>query len=82
MSTTKDRLLIVMHSLGLSQYTLSKQSGVDAAIISRILSGKNDPSIVNLKKIAEATKTSPNWLLGYGSDDKIEKLVRHNITRI
>lgn len=74
MSTTSERITLLMNDLKINQRQLSELTNVDAAIISRILSGKCEPTIKNLKKIAEATKTSANWLLGYGKDDVIERM--------
>lgn len=74
MSSTKDRINILLKDLGINQRELSKLTGVDTAIICRILSGKCEPTIQTLRKIAEATKTSPSWIIGYGSDDIIERI--------
>lgn len=74
MSTTKERISLLIKDLGINQREFSTLTGVDTAIICRILHGKCEPTIQNLKKIAEATKTSPNWLLGYGSDNVIERM--------
>ena len=74
MSTISERITILMKDMGTNQKQFAELTKVDTAIICRILSGKCEPTIMNLQKIAEATKTSPNWLLGYGNDDVIERM--------
>lgn len=74
MSTTKDRIIILMNMLNLNAHKLSLISDVDCGILSRILSGKQEPSVETLKKISEATKTSPEWILGYGDDNTRREL--------
>lgn len=68
MSETKDRLHILLNDLNINQAELSNITSVDTAIISRLLSGEREPNVKTLRKISEATKTSPEWLLGYGED--------------
>lgn len=75
MSTTKDRMIILMNMLDLNANKLAKICDVDNGILSRILNGKQEPSVETLRKIAEGTKISPSWILGYGSDDAMERLV-------
>ena len=74
MDTTKDRLLILMNSMECNQRKFASITGVDPAIISRILKGDFEPNVKNLRKIVETTKTSPSWLLGYGNSDVIERI--------
>lgn len=74
MSTTKDRLSMLLKEQGISQYQLSKSSGVDMSIICRILKGECEPNVKTLRKIADTTNISPTWLLGYGPDQPIVRL--------
>lgn len=74
MNTTKNRMQILIDSLGWSQYKFSIATGVNAAIVSRVLNGKCEPTVQTLRKIADATKVSPTWLIGYGQDDAIERM--------
>lgn len=74
MNSTKNRIQIFLDSMGWSQYRFSCETGVDAAIISRILHGKCEPTVQTLRKIADTTKVSPSWLLGYGNDNEIERM--------
>ena len=73
MNTVQNRIKILINSMGCSQKDFSQVTGVDRAIICRILKG-SDPTVQTLKKIADATNTSPNWLLGYGTDNDIERM--------
>lgn len=69
-----ERLGLFMETSGLSQKELSRLTGVSDSVICRVIKGGNDLSTKNLIKIATATNISPNWLLGFGSDDEIEYL--------
>lgn len=71
MNSTKNRIQIFLNSKNWSQYRFSHETGVDAAIVSRILNGKCEPTAQTLRKIAEATNVSPEWLLGFGTDNNI-----------
>jgi len=74
MDSTKNRLFKLIKHLGLKQTDFAELTGVDNAIICRILKGDNEPSVSVLRKIADATKVSPSWLIGYGKDDVIERM--------
>lgn len=74
MDKTKDRMLILMKSMQCNQEHFASLTGVDKAIISRIIKGETEPNVKSLRKIAEATKTSPSWILGYGNKDVIERI--------
>ena len=74
MNSTKNRLQIFLKAMGWSQYKFSCETGVDAGVVSRILNGKCEPTVQTLRKIADATKLSPTWLIGYGQDDVIERM--------
>ena len=47
-------------------------TGLTEAAVSRYMSGDRLPNAATLINIANATRVSPNWLLGFGSDDEIE----------
>lgn len=74
MSNTKNRLSLLIKDHGLNQKEFAKISNVDVAIICRILKGETEPNVKTLRKIAETTNTSVNWLLGYGPDTPIERM--------
>lgn len=74
MKIIADRLQLLMKELGINQNGLAVITGVDRAVICRLLNDKTEPTIKNIIKIAEATKTSPEWILGYGTDDVRRKL--------
>ena len=65
---------LFLETSGISQKELAKLSGVPDSVICRAIKGENTLSSKNLVKIACATGVSPNWLLGFGSDEEIEKL--------
>ena len=81
-STPKDRLKLLCHNLGISQVELAKKAKLRESSISNYISGFRIPSTDALCRIAEATNTSIDWLMGYGgdeqffSDDYDEKLLR------
>lgn len=63
-------------SLGLQVKELSKKIGVTSSLISQIERGKAYPSIVTLKKVAEAMQTTVGDLIGEN-----EKLVEHPLLK-
>lgn len=74
MNNTKDRIKILLSELKMNQKEFSAFTGVDSAIICRILKGEHEISVLALRKISDTTKISPTWLLGYGNDDEIERM--------
>ena len=68
------RLKLLIDNLGLSQKELSVKSDLTECAISKYMSGERIPTAGSLIKIANATRISPNWILGYGSDDVMEKI--------
>ena len=74
-STFSKRLDILLAKRKLTQRSLAEISGLTESAISHYLKGDRAPNALTLISIANATKVSCNWLLGYGSDEKIEKLV-------
>lgn len=73
-SNVSERLGLFLETRGLSQKELSAMSGVADSIICRVIKKDSGITCKNLVKIALATGVSPNWLLGFGSDDEIEYL--------
>jgi transcriptional regulator with XRE-family HTH domain len=73
-SNSSKRVQRLLRCLGISQKELSKKSGVDDSIICRVIKGQSTLNEKNLIKIADATGASPSWILGYGSDDLMEKI--------
>lgn len=76
MNTTKNRISILLKRMNLSQKEFSALTGVDGAIICRILKGNSEPSALVLRRIAETTNVSPSWILGFGVDENIEKIIK------
>lgn len=73
-SELSERLGLYLETSGLSQKELSRISGVSDSIICRVIKGENGMNTKNLIKISTAIGVSPNWLLGFGSDEEIEKI--------
>lgn len=51
------------HKLGLSQEQVAERSGVHATEVSRIESGKRDPRVSTVERLAKAVKVKPGELL-------------------
>jgi len=49
--------------LGLTQEEVAQRSGVHATEVSRIESGKRDPQVSTLRRLAEAVEMKPGQLL-------------------
>lgn len=69
---TNKRLKFMLDNLGISQKEFALMTGLTEAAVSRYMSGDRLPNAATLINIANATRVSPNWLLGFGSDDEIE----------
>ena len=68
------RLRLMLDNLGLTQKELAMMTGLTDSAISHYLSGDRLPHAGTLINISTSTNVSPNWILGFGSDDKMEKL--------
>ena len=66
------RLQLMLSNLGMMQKDLAEKAGLTEVAVSRYVNGTRIPSCMALIKIANATKVSPSWILGYGSDDLME----------
>lgn len=69
-----ERFRIMLAELGYTQKDFSKISGLTEASICRYLSGSRAPNTNTLVMISDVTNVSPNWLLGYGEDDAMDKI--------
>ncbi|MBW4435890.1 MAG: helix-turn-helix domain-containing protein [Pleurocapsa minor GSE-CHR-MK-17-07R] len=68
-----ERLREAREALGLTQVQVAIMAGVNQVTINKFESGERDnPTLENLSKLAEALKTTPDFLLGYSGagDDK------------
>ena len=74
-SDTSKRLSLLMVNLGISQKELAEKTGFTEATISRYAKGTISPNEKSLCKIAEVTNVSPSWILGYGADDNMERII-------
>lgn len=71
---TQKRLRMLMDNLGLSQREFALMTGLTESAVSKYLSGIRVPHAGTLIAIANATGVSPNWILGFGSDDEMERI--------
>lgn len=73
-SDSKERIKLLVKSLGWTQKELAQKSGVRESSISNYVKGISQPNQTSISKIAQATNVSPSWLMGYGENDKIERI--------
>lgn len=71
-----NRLKLLITYLDMTQKEFANYVKIRESSISDWCLGKCNPSQKNFKKIIVATKVSPTWLMGYGSDDEIENTIR------
>ena len=63
---SRERLKYVIdHYCGGSQQRLAEMANVGKASISQYLNGKNSPSYLTAKKIADAVNVHPAWIMGF-----------------
>lgn len=55
--------------LGISNAEAARRSGLDERRFGHYVSGRREPDLATLVRIAEALGTTPNWLLGVPSAD-------------
>ena len=60
-----ERLYYKLMRVGMTQYELSRKTGISSIMISRYCTGKSIPTVYNLLKIMKALKCSINELI-YG----------------
>ena len=71
---TQKRLKLLIDNLGISQREFALQTGLTECAVSKYMSGERIPNAGSLIRIAHATGVSPNWILGFGSDDVMEMI--------
>ena len=75
------RIKLKRESLGFQMKDLSSKIGVTSSLISQIESGKAYPSIVTLKKVADALRTTVGELIGENEDLDHHPLLKSNERR-
>lgn len=68
-----DRLQERARELGMSQADVARHAGLNERRFNHYACGRRQPDLSTLVRIAEALKTTPNWLLGvepFGSGDQ------------
>lgn len=75
LSDTQKRLLLLMSNLGITQKDLAEKTGLTEATISRYAKGTISPNEKSICRIADVTNVSPSWLLGYGTDENMERII-------
>lgn len=60
---------------GLSQQAIADKLGISNQAYSRWETGKFEPNLESLKKLAKVLNTSPNYLLGYNQTESIAKAI-------
>ena len=68
------RMKLMIENLGITQKDFSEMTGINEAAICRYLQGTRIPNAGTLIAIARATNVSIDWLLGHGSDEKMERM--------
>ena len=68
------RLKLLLENLGTNQKEFAEKTGITEAAMSRYLQGTRIPHAGTLIAIANATHVSIDWLLGFGSDEKMERM--------
>lgn len=68
------RMKLMIENLGITQKDFSEMTGITEAAICRYLQGTRIPNAGTLIAIARATNVSIDWLLGHGSDEKMERM--------
>lgn len=73
-NTFNKRLKLLISHFEVSQKRLSDMTGIREQTISNYCTAQREPKISILIKIAETLQVNPSWILGYGSDDEIERM--------
>ena len=68
------RMKLMIENLGITQKDFSEMTGITEAAICRYLQGTRIPNAGTLIAIARTTNVSIDWLLGHGSDEKMERM--------
>ncbi|EKF59799.1 helix-turn-helix domain-containing protein [Agrobacterium albertimagni AOL15] len=64
MDLLADKLRERARQLGISNAEAARRSGLDERRFGHYVSGRREPDLATLLRIAEALGTTPNWLLG------------------
>ena len=75
----ENRIKKLRKEAGISQKKLGDELGVAQTTISAWESGRNEPDYDSIRKMAEILTTSPDYLMGYNSDDIPEDIKKLNI---
>lgn len=67
MDLLADKLRERARQLGISNAEAARRSGLDERRFGHYVSGRREPDLATLVRIAEALGTTPNWLLGVPS---------------
>lgn len=73
-NTFDKRLKLLISHYEITQKQLSDMTGIREQTISNYCTATRDPKVDMLLRISETFNVSPSWLLGYGADDKIERI--------
>lgn len=65
----RDRLRKAMNDNSLNSRELSKRCGLSEASISRYLLGQMEPKVDAIKKMADALRVDPVWLMGIDKEE-------------
>lgn len=68
------RLQLLIDNLGITQKELAEKANITEAAVSRYIQGSRIPNAGTIISICRATNVSPNWLLGSGDDNVMERL--------
>ncbi len=68
------RLNLMLKVLNISQRDLAQKSGLTESAISHYIKGDRIPNASTIIAITDSTGVCPNWLLGYGSSEQIERM--------
>ena len=71
---TQRRFELMIQNLGVTQREFARMTGLTECAVSKYLSGERVPHANTLINIANGTGVSPNWILGFGDDDKMERI--------
>ncbi|UDF05621.1 helix-turn-helix domain-containing protein [Asticcacaulis sp. AND118] len=69
-TTLKDRA----KALGLSNATVAERAGLDARRYGHYVTGRNEPDLATLVRIARVLKTTPNLLLKFETEERSAKV--------
>jgi transcriptional regulator with XRE-family HTH domain len=72
MDLLADKLRERARQLGISNAEAARRCGLDERRFGHYVSGRREPDLATLLRIAEALGTTPNWLLGVASSDAVD----------